>query len=198
MSELPPLPIVRMVHSMLQKRTAQVFILLIKFLRMSLFSRSFQGVLRYSLCSKCLNYFSIWTFDCFFLIWQLCSSYCLFLFIFLNTITHFSIPNTNPISWQFILIVCIRITSSISISAIYYHYSLLLLFLIIKGFFFVVLKAYERDYQLQWFGRCVASVYTTSLESFIITMKLKKTIKQNRESVVWLVSLLDLQSVNPY
>ena len=44
-----------------------------------------------------------------FLIWQFYSfSFCLFPF-FIMSVTHFSIPNSIPISWLYILIVCVSL-----------------------------------------------------------------------------------------
>ena len=50
----------------------------------------------------------------FFLIWKF-SSFCyLFFPLFIMTVTHFSMQNSIPISWQYIHFICIRISNSFS------------------------------------------------------------------------------------
>ena len=113
----------------LTKRTAQVFIpfrrfLLDSFFGFEKFSRSFKYSPYFSsslLVSWCLlpifpstcNFPSLRAFW-FFLVWHFYYFRCSFSPIFIMSMSHFSLPNSIPISWLYILIVCIRVSSTLS------------------------------------------------------------------------------------
>ena len=126
---VPLLFILRMVKSILQRSTAQMFILLMRFL-LSLVSRFFFVRLRYSYL---ILFFHLYLFDgvrfqysqvLVIFLFSPCSDFswfgssipsviCLFLLL-ITSVALFSMPNSILISWLYILIVCIRVSNSVS------------------------------------------------------------------------------------
>ena len=112
----------------LTSRTAQVFIPLIKFLQCSLVSSSFLVFPRYSFLNAFIHlylfdgvrfqYFqvliSFFSLNVLIFSWFSSSIPSVFCRFPLIIIAHFSMPNFFPMSWQYILIACIRVSNSFS------------------------------------------------------------------------------------
>ena len=107
--------------------TAQVFISFIRFLLYSLILNSFLVLLKYSFflffiffTSTCLlvsasnipEYLHVsffWAFWCFSWFGSLIPSVTCRFPLFITSMVHFSVPNSIPMSWLFILTACIRV-----------------------------------------------------------------------------------------
>ena len=120
--------------------TAHVFIPLIRFLLLSFVLSSFLVLLRcsfliLSFISTCLmvsaskipKYLQV-SFSASVLILSWFGSFipsvrCRFP-LFITSMAHFSMPNSIPMSWLYILTACIKVSSSFSFCYYYYHYKI--------------------------------------------------------------------------